>query len=149
MRKLLAVLCLFGVVAVADGNRSATAAWALTGAVPTAATSGGLSLNEVQGFRVSVCAESGQTLAGAGALNAYYVNHNTNLAQRNPGLDKSVSVTATSCAGAACRCQVFPDDENTNPALGGQVFFVPNAVTVSGGTTVTVRIEGYVKKGGI
>lgn len=110
-----------------------------TESAPTADSSG-FALVNVEGFRVSVCAESGQTLAGAGALNAYLKGHD-GLIHRNPSLDLSISVTATSCAGSACRCQTFPDQRQW-AQQSGTLFYVANGVTVSGGTTVVVRIDG-------
>jgi hypothetical protein len=125
-----------------------------TGTAPTAATftvtngstiGNSIDLTQVDGFRVEVCAASGQTLSGAGAERAYLLNHNGEVL-RNPGLDLSISVTATgsaSCFGAACRCQVFPDQHVSASAASGLVMYVPDAVSVSGGTTLTTRISGH------
>lgn len=130
-------------------SASAEAAWtctppgecseaqALTRAVPSVATdSDWVSLSGIKSFRLSVCADSGQTLSGAGALHAYVRGAAAPL--RNPSLDVNVTVTATSCAGAACRCQVFPD---FSTAVGiGSFMFASSGITVSAGT-VTVKIE--------
>lgn len=116
-----------------------------TRAAPSAApvdktVGSGMKLNYVVGAWVSLCAASGQTLSGAGSLNAYYYDPGAALWMRDPDLDLAVSVTATSCAGAACRCQVWPDFAvpGNKP---GYVLFATNAVTVSAGT-LTVRVGG-------
>lgn len=132
----------------------ATETQILTRALPTVAsftvTSGStigasLDLRDVIGFRVEVCGEvaSSRTLSGAGALNAYLLNEDDGKVKRNPGLDLPISVTSTSCAGAACACQVFPDQKVSASQLGGRLIYAANAITVSGGTTVLVRITGW------
>lgn len=130
---------------VAEASQGSKRTWTetpiLTRAVPTLASEG-MDLGNIDGFRVSVCAASGQTLSGGGNLNAYLYNYDTALWQRNPGLDWAISVTATSCSGALCRCQVFPD-QVVAAALGSRVLYAPNAVTISSGTTVVVRIDGW------
>lgn len=100
----------------------------------------GMKLNAVVGAYVSLCAASGQTLSGAGSLNAYYYDPGAALWMRDPDLDLSVSVGATSCAGAACRCQVWPDFAISSAKLG-YVLYATNGITVSGGT-LTVRVGG-------
>lgn len=140
--KAIITALLFGLTAQALDVRSYSEALGTSAAAPTAASTGGFDLTEVTGFRVSVCAESGQTLSGAGTIAAYLKNNITGLIERNPGLDLAITVTGTSCAGAACRCQVFPDMQVTGSDLGGTYFPRPSGVTVSGGTTVTVRVDG-------
>lgn len=115
----------------------------LTGSVPTATTTGWFALDRRFTFiRAYVCAGSGQTLSGAGTLQAYWrfeKNDGTKLVMRNPSLDLTVSVTATSCTGSACRCQVFTDRRTGGV---GSLFYVPSGVTLSSGSTAAVGIVG-------
>lgn len=108
---------------------------ALTRAAPSAATEGML-LTRVAGYRVSICAASGQTLSGAGSLQAYYFDPAREVWIRNPTLDRSVTVSGS-------RCQAFPDA--TTLVRFGRVLYATSSVTVSGGTTVTVRIDAYLE----
>lgn len=148
---LLAVLC-SGVASAQEGVRVAretTAGSPATRANPTAAsfteTSGSvfgtsINLKGTTGLRVSVCVNGGN-LAGAGALRAYMLDDRTGLVKRNPSLDLSISVTATSCQGSACPCQQFPDAYTPASRLGGHVLYAPDGVTISAGTGVTVYME--------
>lgn len=118
-----------------SGTRSAPSSAPVDGTVGS-----GMKLNYVVGAWISLCAASGQTLSGAGTLDAYYYDPAAALWMRDPDLDLAVSVTATSCAGSACRCQVWPDyDIPANKA--GYVLFATHGVTVSSGT-LTVRVNG-------
>lgn len=103
---------------------------------------GALHLTTCTEYQVTVCAASGQTLAGAGTLSVYYwsdwMSPSSTGWPRNAGLDETISVTSTSCAGAACRCQTFP----THAATGlGWIYVAPNAVTTSDSSSVRVLIE--------
>ncbi len=89
-----------------------------------------------------LCAASGQTLSGAGSLRAYVRDERTGLVSRNPAADLAVSVTSTSCAGSACRCQHW-DDRPLGYSFG-KVIYASDSVTVSSGT-VTVYYRGYKK----
>lgn len=118
----------------------------LTRAAPSAApvdgtVGSGMKLNSIVGGWIELCAASGQTLSGAGTLDAYYYDLAAALWFRNPLLDLAVSVTATSCAGSPCRCQIFPDLP-VAAVKGGYILYATNGVTVSGGTTVVVRVDG-------
>ena len=106
-----------------------TEAQALSRAAPTLSTEG-VSLGSARGLRVTLCAASGQTLSGAGALRAYYSPSGT-IWSRNSGLDLAVPGDA---AGKAC--WTFPDVEVL--VRTGRVLFAADGVTVSGGTTVTL-----------
>jgi hypothetical protein len=112
---------------------------ALTGSAPSASTEG-LSLNCVDGFCVVVEAPSGQTLSGAGTLQAYIwdplLNAGAGAWARMPAGDKSVT-------GTAAR-QAFAADEVLS-GRGGRVIYIPSSVTVSSGTTCTVYILGFSK----
>lgn len=151
MKKLLfsATLLLLCFTAQADNtsaNPYTSEAQALTRAVPVAAdfvASKALNLNLVNGFSIMLCAASGQTLSGAGTLQAYRFDDRRGLVARNPGKDLAVSVTATSCQGAACRCQAW-DDIQMADSSEVWVMFATNGVTVSSGT-VTVYYSGYRK----
>lgn len=103
----------------------------LSNSAPTAASEG-MSLGGVRGFRVSVCAQVGQTLSGTGTLLAYWYDSVAALWMRNPALDWSVTATGV-------RCQVFPD-QRVVAASAGRVFYATSALTVSGGTTAATRI---------
>lgn len=117
-------------------KRSLSESQALTRAAPTA-SSDGMALDNLAGYRVSVCAESGQTLSGSGNLRAYLYHGDVGLWMRNPALDLAVSVSGA-------RCQVFPDIEPAAREIGEnhRVLYAADTVGVSGGTTVTVRIDG-------
>lgn len=128
---LLAVLLCAG---VAFGyRRSTTESQALTRAAPTLATEG-LDLDKVTHYQVTVCAETSRTLSGAGTLAAYWYNPGLAAWVRTPGLDLTVSATAV-------RCMSFPQSR-VNSGLG-RVLYAATGVTVSAGTTVDVRVDGF------
>lgn len=146
MRKLFVVTALVATFI----STSAHAAWAkdttdgawtetqiLTRAIPNINTpKDWIPLTGARAFDVEVCAEAGQTLAGAGSLTAY--KKGTVAPLRNKSLDLPITVAATDCQGAACRCQLFP---TLKVSVGiGAFMFAATGVTVSAGTTVTVRI---------
>lgn len=126
--------------------QSFTSRWvsdqALTGSMPTTSDTG-LTVDGPTAVRPYVCANAGQTLSGAGTINVFFIDPYESVVMRNPGLDLSVSVTSTSCQGAACQCQVFPDMLVKGGA--GKMRLVPSGVTVSGGTTVRVGLIGGTK----
>lgn len=91
-------------------------------------TNTGLALAYVQSYYVRVCADSGQTLSGAGTMRDYHCS-----ALLSPAcarvLDNNLSVTA-----AAVRCQewapfVVPYIDTTSDTM----FWSPSGVTVSSG----------------
>lgn len=131
-RFLAAGLACLSFAAFAAPARFITEAQALTRAVPTLATEG-MGLSGVKGYRVSVCAESGQTLAGTGNLRAWLYNPDAGLWMRNPALDLAITVTV--------RCQVFPD-VRVAAELEHRVLYANDTVGVSGGTTATMRVDG-------
>lgn len=150
MKKMIsvAILCCFAFAAQADiaaENPYFSEAQALTRAVPTSASfvSGtALRLDNLNGYSIMLCAASGQTLSGAGSLQAYKFDDRRGLVSRNPSRDLPVTVTSTSCQGAACRCQNW-DDVPLADGLGWALF-AATGVTVSSGT-VTVFYSGYKK----
>lgn len=104
-----------------------------TGTAPTTQYEG-MGLYGVTSYRLTACAASGQTLSGAGTLQAYGFNSAENVWVRNPGLDQSVTASGK-------QCQAFPDF-----LVGiqyGRVRFVSSGVTVSGGSTLDVLLDGY------
>lgn len=102
-------------------------------------------LNGASGIRVELCADSGQTLSGAGQLDVYLKNKNGEvLFNKELSATLAVGLSSTSCTGAACRCRVWPDARVSGSAFGGAMLAVPNGVTVSGGSNVTVRIRAIV-----
>jgi hypothetical protein len=94
-----------------------------------------MGLHGVTGYRVSVCATSGQTLSGSGYLRAYAYHPEAALWMRNPSLDYTVSASGV-------RCQVFPDLAVAAQPADWRVLFAADSITVSSGSTVTVRIDG-------
>lgn len=114
-----------------------------TAAVPTGTTAG-MALNNTAYFTLTVCAATGQTLLGAGSMDAYVYKFNaaggTGAWTRAKGLDKAIDVTSTSCAGAACQCDTFADVQTG--FRGDRIRYVPDGVTVSGGTSIDVILEG-------
>lgn len=94
------------------------------------ATSGGLMKNN--GLSVTVCADSGQTLSGAGVLTAYGRDPSVALWAASPDLNLTVSSSAR-------RCQTFMGFMVTLPV--GRITWVPTGVTVSSGG-VTVYVSG-------
>lgn len=112
----------------------------LTRAAPTLSTDG-MSVKDIKGFRVKVCAPSGQTLAGAGAVNLYEFDPTSQLWGLNVGLNMPITVTATSCSGSACRCQTFPGFEVDAPI--GRILPAANAITLSGGSAVDIYVTAW------
>jgi hypothetical protein len=132
---LLLLLC--ALPALATPPRYLYESQDLTRADPTL-SSEGMSLeapggSPVRGFMVSVCAESGETLSGGGHLRAWLYHPDAGLWMRNPDLDLEVSASSV-------RCRVWPD-LRTGYLGARRMLFASDAVTVSGGTTVMVRID--------
>lgn len=142
MKRLALILALAAASAVIaaetdiDGSmRIWTEAQALTRAAPTLVTEG-MSLRDIDGYRPAICADSGQTLSGAGTLTAYVWDVDLALWVKNPTLNLAVT-------NSAVRCQAFPDVEVRVPS--GRVLYAATGVTVSSGTC-TVRVKGRVKR---
>lgn len=113
-------------VATSSGTRPA----------PTAATEG-LSLTGVTKFRVFVSAASGQTLSGAGTLQAYVWEDGLNSGSggwaRNPDQDVTVNASAV---------QAMASSDLVVGVGTGRVVFRANGVTTSSGeVTVSIRTE--------
>lgn len=103
---------------------------------------GAIRLNAGAGYRVTICAANGNTLSGAGTIPVYYFPDAAGSLgkwSRNPGLDETIAVGATSCNGSPCQCETFADHAAAVP--GGFIYLAPNGITLSAGTTVTVSVE--------
>lgn len=98
----------------------------------------GLVLAGLFAIVVSVYAWAGQTLSGAGTLNCWLYNPFEAVWTRMPDLDQTV--TATSRAQSFAAIQVLA-------RTGTLVNFLASSVTVSGGTDVLVRIDGFESTG--
>jgi hypothetical protein len=111
----------------------------LTRAAPTVITEG-LSLEDSYAFRVSLSAESGQTLSGAGTLRAYIWDTDDAAWIRSPDLDLVIGATH-----AGVRRVVWPDQEVMVPS--GRMLYACDGVTASGGTTATVTLKAWIGGG--
>lgn len=119
--------------ALADVFDFSSTTQALTGTAPTLSTQGmplRRGKERAQGFRVTATADSGQTITG-GALRCYFFGQVTSRWARCPDFDITLATGG--------RDAVSVDFE---PLVGyGRIHYVPDAVTVSGGTTVVVTLE--------
>lgn len=117
-----------------SSSRSKLACTTGTEPAPTLSTQG-QSLVGLKGVSVTVEADSGQTLSGAGTLQAYTWDPVAAGWARNPDLDLPVTVSAA-------RRQSFLGI--WVPAPTGRIAYAPNGVTVSaGGVTVyTTGVAG-------
>lgn len=151
-RLMLIALALVAGAAEAQVQRFASENQALSRAAPTTSatftalntdgTGKALELARLVSFRVSVCATGSNTLSGAGSLRAYLYDRKFLKVKRNPSLDLTISVTATSCGGSPCRCQVFPNQSTGSLSAGDILLYATDSVTVSAGTTVDVEYVG-------
>lgn len=128
---LAVVMCLIGFNVAAQETVTASYSLNLTGAAPAGVTDG-MTLKDVVGYRLTVCAVFGQTITSA-PMKAWVFSPLLQLWTRSPTMDVTV-------AGNSIRCVTAPDVQ-----VGyrlGRVYYQPNGVTVSGGTTVDVHTEG-------
>lgn len=109
-----------------------------TGTAPTLTTDGRTLVNG-SGVRVRLCADSGQTLSGAGTLDVYFFDEDDSLWALVPSLAITVPAGAS---GDRC-VVVLADHATTVPT--GRVGVVPNAVTLSAGN-LSVKVYVTVKK---
>jgi hypothetical protein len=116
---------------------------ALTRAAPSTSSTDGISLGgqrgaggaPVKAFRLTACAVSGQAITG-GTIN-FWVQDKDGLWAINPTLAQTLSSTGQ-------RCQVVGGDwEVLVP--NGRFLPAASSVTVSGGTTVTLKIEATIQ----
>lgn len=113
------------------------------GALPTnpqalpASASKPLLLTGYTRYRVTVCPESGQSLTGTGTIRLYvfvqYVGSTTGKWAYRPELDQKITVT-----DSADRCQSFGLETDVRK---GYLLPATIGVGVTGGTTVTVRVD--------
>lgn len=115
-----------------SGTAQPCTAGTCTRADPTSATEG-MSLAGVPGFRLTICAASGQTLSGAGTMKAWVYHPDEAAWARNADLDQTVTVSGK-------RCQVFPDFLTGVPN-NNRVLFAASSVTVSGGSGLDVLVD--------
>jgi hypothetical protein len=94
----------------------------------------GMRMSSTKGYRVSVCAVSGQTLSGAGTLLAWRYNAARLLWERNKDLDRAVAVSGV-------RCAAFADTPVPAQIVSDRVLYAASGVTVSGGATINVRVD--------
>lgn len=141
-RALWLVSALFATSAIAGfytasySDTQTCTAGSCTGSAPTSAAVGA-NLAWVDGFRLRVCAAAGQTLSGAGTMQAYLCDAVKQACYRNSGLDQAVTTSGVQCV-------TFPDFKATYiTELADTVEFVASGVTVSGGAGLTMEIQTH------
>ena len=143
MHRLLLLAVLLPLSALAQDASGTVRRWsesqALTRPAPTASclasvSPEGMDLRYVRGYRVSVAAESGQTLSGTGTLRAYHYDFTLGSWARTPALDVTLSTSGV-------RTIWLPDAATL--VRSGSVLDAADTVGVSGGTTVTLRITAW------
>lgn len=105
-----------------------------TGAVGLALNSAAFGGKRLNGFAVTLAADSGQTLSGAGSLLGYVYVPSLGAWSRCPDLDLAVSVSAV-------RSQTWAAPEVMVGQPGSRVAFVPSGVTFSAGG-LTAYLDG-------
>jgi len=137
MKHLPLLLALLLAMPVGAAWNNDTEIQSLTRADPSAADDGVSLISStaapIRGYMLSVCAASGQTLSGAGYLRAWVYSALAAAWMRNTALDEQVNLSGKPC-------QAFPDRRPGYLKLR-RVLYAADGITVSGGTTVTVRIE--------
>lgn len=108
----------------------------------TVQLSDGLRTAGLLAVRVSVLANSGQTLSGGGTLDCWIYDDAQTFWFRLPELDLQVNWPGPGSTTVR-RGRMFPGIR-IPPRLGGRVLWVANGITVSGGTDVLVRIDGFI-----
>lgn len=97
-----------------------------TGSAPSANTDGA-TLAQMRAIAIRLCADSGETLSGAGALEVYSMDEVDEIWSIVPELELTVDASA-----ASKRCTIVLSDREM-PLGTGRVAVVPSAVTLSGG----------------
>jgi hypothetical protein len=102
------------------------------GTAPTS-TASGMNIHGMdKGFRLVVCAASGQTLSGAGTMQLYLCSKTLPTCAHNKELDRSVNISGE-------RCQAWADFlVGAPPWEDATVEAVASGVTVSGGVALSV-----------
>lgn len=132
-KRFLAVLLLLSSGAFASLTDATTTTQNTTGSAPTLVTQGA-SMAGAKKYRVTISAESGQTLSGAGSELCYFWNIDlARWARCSTLLD--ISLTGISGVRDYTATGFIVDVPR------GRIFYMPSGVTVSGGTTVNVSIE--------
>lgn len=120
---------------------SGTATDSAPSSAPTSTTA--LNLFGVTSFRITVCADSGQTLSGGGTVDIWLYNPTISLWTWNEDLTQDIGTGGT-------RCQVFPDLDAGRLMTGASGFYLfprINGATASGGTNITTRIDACTRFG--
>lgn len=172
-RVALVLAVLIGGLALAQSFTAHRVSQRSTEMPPTDAGQG-LSLSNLQGWRLSVCAPARSTnpdagkdlvpstfLSGdGGTMEAWLFDVDQASWQRNPDLDETVTSTNVSCAAwdggrAGCRCQVWADRPVSVPQ--GRVFYVAKGVRTEvwdggggaladdGGYNLSVQLKGVTR----
>lgn len=147
-RVVVLVLCLAGLTASATAYRykyetqPCTAGSCSRSSNPSASTDG-MALGSARGWRVTVCAASGQTLSGGGTVQIWAMDpdidgNGTALWGRNTALD------FTPDSGVRCTFRDFKADVRLN---GWRVQPVASSVTVSGGASIQVNVNACLQDG--
>lgn len=125
---LTALVIGIGAGALADGNGTVTLASERQFFTRTPPDSGefgtgnSLALDNLNGFRVSICADGG-TLTSTCRIEAYWFDDRNTKVNRNVELDHSLSGSIQSdCGGQPCGCAVFPD-QTVTASTGGRVMY--------------------------
>ncbi len=136
----LLIVALLLPAAASAGDKTITATCAAGSCSGTAFSSvtetDGALVGDMRSFRITVCAESGQTLSGGGSIEIGYRVPALGVYAENKGLKLFMSVSGA-------RCESFPDFI-VGPERG-RVYPRASSVTVSGGTTLTIYVEAGTK----
>lgn len=100
----------------------------------------GLVIAGLFGIVLSIYPNPGQTLSGSGSLNCWVYNPFQAFWTRCPGLDVDLSDSTS------MQAYTVPTFFNTS-RLGMLINWLTSSVTVSGGTDVLVRIDGFTSTG--
>lgn len=127
----LAFVLVSGAASASDFKRISESQ-ALTRADPSATPDATFAfpMSQARGFRVTVCADSGQTLVNV-TLRAWHYSFGAGLWARNPALDQTATAVGK-------RCVTFPDFRVSVAAPSDWAMFASDATTVSSGT-VTIH----------
>jgi hypothetical protein len=124
-------------LAIAGYSRRLSDAQALTETAPTGSTvTAGVHfpLADLVGYRITICADSGQTLTNV-TLDTHYIDTaGANLWTKNTGQTLTATAVGT-------RCATFDDQPVSAQMNGSYLMVASNGTTVSGGT-VTIYYQG-------
>ena len=137
-KKVLGIASVLIASAISWAAISKSETTTVSGGVATASdpsgTALGIDIGRTTGFRLTICAASGQTLSGGGEVKIWLYNSQATLWADNPSLKRSVT--------SSKRCEAFPDfDSSKIPINSSRVYAQPNGVSVSGGASVTVYYD--------